>query len=162
MTTGRDRPTTGGPGGVAAAHGRAEAAIAAVAPGRVAAPAGINRRAAVDRGAASILVLAIGLVLVAAGVAGAAVGAARVARHQAGVAADLGALAGAVHAVHGRAAACAVAGRYVTANAARMTACDVDGLEIVIHVELTVTPLPGLTAPTRAGARAGPLYAGTE
>lgn len=118
--------------------------------------------AAADRGAASVLVLAIGLLLVAAGVAAAAVGAAHVARHQARTAADLGALAGAVHAVRGRDVACAVAGRFVTANAARMTACDVDGLEIVVHVEVTATPLAGRAGPARAAARAGPIYAGTE
>ena len=76
-----------------------------------------------DRGAASILLLAVGLVLVAAGLAGAAVGSARVARHAARNAADLGALAGGVRAVEGRAPACAVADRFVSANGARMTWC---------------------------------------
>ena len=110
-----------------------------------------------DRGAASILVLAIGLVLVAAGMAGAAVGAARVGRHQARTAADLGALAGAARVVEGRASACERAGQLAAANQARLTACRLDGLEIVIEVQVTVTPLPGLTRYASAAARAGPV-----
>lgn len=111
-----------------------------------------------DRGAASLLVLAVGLALVFAGVAGAAVGTARVGRHQARTAADLGALAGAVHAVDGTAAACAVAARYVAANRGRLTGCEVDGLEIVVRVEVAVTPLPGTLRYAAAAARAGPVY----
>jgi secretion/DNA translocation related TadE-like protein len=110
-----------------------------------------------DRGAASIFVLALGLVLVAAGIAGAAVGAARVGRHQARTAADLGALAGAARAVEGSAVACERAGRLAYANRARMTFCRLDGFEIVIEVQVTVTPLPGLTRYASAAARAGPV-----
>ena len=110
-----------------------------------------------DRGAASILVLAIGLVLVAAGIAGAAVGAARVGRHQARTAADLGALAGAARAVEGAEVACGRAERFALANGARMVSCRVEGLEIVIAVQVTVTPLPGLTRYASAAARAGPV-----
>src|SRR5262245_20746639 len=54
-----------------------------------------------DRGAASVWVLAAGLVLVLAGGFGAAIGSATVARHRAQAAADLGALAGAARAVYG-------------------------------------------------------------
>jgi secretion/DNA translocation related TadE-like protein len=112
-----------------------------------------------DRGAASIFVLALGLVLVAAGVAGAAVGAARVGRHQARTAADLGALAGAARAVEGPAAACARARQLAFANQARLTSCRVEGLEIVVEVQVSVTPLPGLTRYASAAARAGPVSA---
>jgi len=111
-----------------------------------------------DRGAASIFVLAIGLTLLAAGMAGAAVGAARVARHEARTAADLGALAGAQRAVDGPPTACAEASRFVVANGALMTSCDVRGLEVVIFVEVPTTLLPGLNRRARAGARAGPVY----
>jgi secretion/DNA translocation related TadE-like protein len=110
-----------------------------------------------DRGAASIFVLALGLVLVAAGLAGAAIGAARVGRHQARTAADLGALAGAARAVEGPASACRRAGHLASANQARMTTCHLDGMEIVIEVQVTVTPLPGLTRYASAAARAGPI-----
>ena len=116
------------------------------------------RRAGPDRGAGTIFVLALGLLLVAAGVAGAAVGAARVGRHEARTAADLGALAGASRAIDGPPVACARAARLVAANDAVLTSCDVSGLEVVIYVEVVVTPLPGLTRRVRAGARAGPVY----
>jgi hypothetical protein len=34
----------------------------------------------------------------------------------------------------------------------------VDGLEIVVRVDVTVTPLPGLVRHAPAAARAGPVY----
>ncbi|GAA0521225.1 hypothetical protein Ade02nite_64660 [Paractinoplanes deccanensis] len=103
--------------------------------------------------------LAVGLFLVVAGLAGAAIGAARVGRQEARTAADLGALAGASAAVYGDAVACDRAARLVTANGARMTSCDVTGLEIVVAVTIEVTPLPGLTRHAAAAARAGPVQA---
>ena len=110
-----------------------------------------------DRGAASIFVLAIGFVLVAGGVAGAAVGAARVGRHEARTAADLGALAGALRAIEGRQVACARAAELVSANGGRMTGCRLEGLEIVVEAETSVTPLPGVETKAFAAARAGPV-----
>ncbi|GIE89432.1 helicase/secretion neighborhood TadE-like protein [Actinoplanes regularis] len=107
-----------------------------------------------DRGAASIFVLAVGLFLVAAGVAGAMVVAARVARHAARNAADLAALAGAGHAIEGAAAACAAAARYAVANGARLTSCEVSGLEVVVRAEVLVAS-PSVVA--TAVARAGPV-----
>ena len=113
-----------------------------------------------DRGAASLLVLAIGLTLVAAGVAGAAVGAARVGRHQARTAADLGALAGAVRVVEGPVRACERAATFAEANDARLVSCYVDGLDLVVRVEVAVEPLPGLVRYAGAAARAGPVSSG--
>jgi secretion/DNA translocation related TadE-like protein len=110
-----------------------------------------------DRGAASLLLLAIGLVFVAAGVAGAAVGAARVARHRAQIAADLGALAGAARAIEGSEAACAQAARIAAANQGRVRSCVLQGLEIVVRADVTVEPLPGLARRASAAARAGPV-----
>jgi secretion/DNA translocation related TadE-like protein len=107
-----------------------------------------------DRGAASIFVLAVGLALVLLGSAGATVGAARVARHQAKVAADFGALAGGPHAIEGEAAACAEARRYVEANHARMTACTVTGLDVVVRTEVRLAVFP---ASAEAASRAGPI-----
>ena len=109
-----------------------------------------------DRGAATILVLAFGLFLTVAGVAAAGVGTARVGRHQARTAADLGALAGAAKAVYGPEVACARAGQFVAANHGRMTSCVVDGLEIVVRAEVA---LPGLGRHAVATARAGPVSA---
>jgi secretion/DNA translocation related TadE-like protein len=110
-----------------------------------------------DRGAASLLLLAIGLVLVAAGMAGAAVGAARVGRHQARSAADLGALAGAVRVIEGEAVACARAAELVAANGGRLRSCRAESLDIVIEAEVRVTALPGLVRQATAAARAGPI-----
>jgi secretion/DNA translocation related TadE-like protein len=112
-----------------------------------------------DRGAASILLLATGLVVVAAGVGGAAVAEALVGRHQARTAADLGALAGAGQAVYGEEVACARARRLVTANGGEVAGCAVAGLEVVVRVEVRVEPLPGLVRRATAAARAGPVYA---
>jgi secretion/DNA translocation related TadE-like protein len=110
-----------------------------------------------DRGAASIFVLAVGLVLVAAGLAGASVGTARVGRHQAQNAADLAALAGAADAIYGEAVACARADRFAAANGGRVTSCAVEGLEVVVRAEVEVRPMPGLVRQAEASARAGPL-----
>lgn len=112
-----------------------------------------------DRGAASVWVLAIGLTLVVAGLAGAAVGAGRVGRHQARTAADLGALAGAARVFAGEPSACAAADRIVAANGGRLTSCRVDDLELVVAVRVPVTVLPGLTRHADAAARAGPVAA---
>ena len=109
-----------------------------------------------DRGAASILVAALGLVLVMAGVAGAMVGAARAGRHRAQVAADLGALAGAGRAIEGRDAACARAERFVAANGGRLTSCVLSGLEVTVRVEVVVNLGPHRTGSGTAAARAGP------
>ncbi len=110
-----------------------------------------------DRGSASLWVLAVGLTLVAAALAGAAVGAARVGRHEARTAADLGALAGAARVVEGDEAACARAADLVAANGGRLVSCEVAGLDLTVTVEVVVTPLPGLARFTRAAARAGPV-----
>ncbi|MEJ3749755.1 Rv3654c family TadE-like protein [Actinomycetes bacterium KLBMP 9797] len=109
-----------------------------------------------DRGAATLWVLAIGLVLVVAGMAGASVGAARVARHEARVAADLGALAGAMRVLGGAEVACARAAEVVARNGGRLTQCAVDGFDLIVAVEVPVTPMPGLTRTARGEARAGP------
>ncbi|RIV36176.1 Rv3654c family TadE-like protein [Micromonospora radicis] len=110
-----------------------------------------------ERGGATICLLAVGLVFVLAGLFGAGVGAARVARQQARVAADLGALAGAARALQDGAAACARADEIVAANGARLVRCRLDGLDLLVTAELTVEPVPGLTRIATASSRAGPL-----
>ncbi|MFC7529476.1 Rv3654c family TadE-like protein [Actinoplanes sp. GCM10030250] len=120
-------------------------------------PGGRTNAREPDRGAASIFVLAVGVVLVTVGLFGAAVGSARVARHEARNAADLGALAGGRRAIEGAGPACVEAARYAAANSGRMTSCLVNGLEIVIRVEVRVEPLPGLSRVATADARAGPV-----
>jgi secretion/DNA translocation related TadE-like protein len=106
-----------------------------------------------------VWLLAVGLVLLAAGLAGAAVGAAHVARHRAQSAADLAALAGAARAIEGSSAACARATELATANGARLTRCELDGLDLTVAVEVTPAPVTGLDRAATATARAGPVRA---
>lgn len=119
----------------------------------------LTSRGCRDRGAATLWVLAIGLVFVVAGLAGAAVGAARVAKHQARTAADLGALAGAARVIEGEEVACGRAAELVRRNGARLTSCVIDGLDVIVAVEVRVTPVPGVTRTAREEARAGPVRA---
>ncbi|BCY05184.1 Rv3654c family TadE-like protein [Actinoplanes sp. L3-i22] len=111
-------------------------------------------RAGHDRGAASIFVLAVGLFLVAGGVAGAMVASARVARHAARNAADLAALAAAGRAIEGAGPACAAARRYAEANGAQLTSCEVSGLEVIVR---TRVPVRSSALAATAAARAGPV-----
>jgi len=104
-----------------------------------------------DRGSASIWLLCAGAVVIAVGLAGALAAAAATARHRAQAAADLGALAGARYAVAGGAVACAHAGAIVEANGARMTGCHLDGLDLVVIVELPVAGLGTVHGTARAG-----------
>jgi anti-sigma B factor antagonist len=113
-----------------------------------------------DGGSASLWLAAVGLVLVAAGVAGSAVGAATVGRHQARTAADLAALAGALAAVGGEREACSRAAELAQANGARLVSCAAEGWELLVVVDVEVHPLPGLSRTATASARAGPVDIG--
>jgi len=111
------------------------------------------RRWTEDRGSASLWLLGVALaVLLLAGTVAMA-GGLLVARHRAQSAADLSALAGAVRAVEGADAACAAAERIVRANGARMLACRVDGLDVVITA---LVDGPSGWGAAKASARAGP------
>ncbi|MFF4876971.1 Rv3654c family TadE-like protein [Micromonospora sp. NPDC000668] len=110
-----------------------------------------------DRGGATVLLLAVGLVFVLVGTFGAAVVATGMAAQRAAVAADLGALAGAARAFDGDAAACAFAADVTGRNGGRLVACRLDGLDVLVTVEVVITPLPGLTRVAASTARAGPV-----
>jgi secretion/DNA translocation related TadE-like protein len=97
------------------------------------------------------------LVYVVVGLFGAAVGAARVARQQARVAADFGALAAAGRALDGDSVACRRAGEFAGANGGRLVGCRLDGLDVLVTVEVTVSPMPWLTRTARVTSRAGPV-----
>ncbi|MEH0931098.1 Rv3654c family TadE-like protein [Micromonospora sp. CPCC 205558] len=112
-----------------------------------------------QRGGATVLLLAMGLVFVAFGTFGAAIVAAATASQRAAVAADLGALAGAARALDGDAAACASAADLAGRNDGRLVGCHLDGLDVLVTVEVAFTPLPGLTRVAAASARAGPVRA---
>jgi secretion/DNA translocation related TadE-like protein len=77
------------------------------------------------------------------------------AQRQAQSAADLAALAAARALGHG-ADGCAEGGRIATANGARLLACDVDGREVRLRVEVAGPRWLGQTADLGAEARAGP------
>nr|WP_275410354.1 Rv3654c family TadE-like protein [Asanoa siamensis] len=111
-----------------------------------------------DRGAATVWVLAVGLAFVLFGLACAAVGVAAIGRHQAQTAADLGALAGGARVLEGSDAACARAGQIAAANGGRLTGCVVHGFDVVVTVEVTVElPPRGAVRIAKARARAGPV-----
>jgi secretion/DNA translocation related TadE-like protein len=110
-----------------------------------------------DRGGATVLVLAIGLVTVLVAIASAAVGGAIVARHRAQTAADLAALAGALDSLDGVEVACARAEEIAASNGGHLTECDVDGLDVVVTVEARPTGLAAMGGTASASARAGPV-----
>ncbi|MGY1806105.1 Rv3654c family TadE-like protein [Blastococcus sp. SYSU D00669] len=114
-----------------------------------------------ERGSATVWVLALAGVLAAVGAAAVLVGAAVTARHRAGSAADLAALAAAGAAVRGDPGACAEAGALAARNGAELTACAV-GADAVVTVTVAVPvrlgPLGLFAAEGRA--RAGPVAGG--
>ncbi|MGW5558484.1 Rv3654c family TadE-like protein [Micromonospora sp. NPDC003944] len=116
-----------------------------------------GRRQDAERGGATVILLAVGLVFVLVGTFGAAVAGAAMAAQRAAVAADLGALAGAVKALDGEAVACAFAADIAVRNGARLNGCRLDGLDLLVTAEVTVSPLPGLTRTAASTARAGPV-----
>jgi secretion/DNA translocation related TadE-like protein len=114
-----------------------------------------GRRA--ERGSATVWVLALAGVLAAVAVAVVLVAVAVVARHRAGAAADLAALAAAGHAVTGDPAACAAAGEVARRNGAVLDSCALaDGAvaSVTVTVPVRLGRLGLFTATGRA--RAGP------
>ena len=82
-------------------------------------------------------------------------------RHQAQVAADFAALAGAAYAINGETVACARAGELATANGAQLTGCRLDGLDLAVTVAVPVTGPAAVAGPATATARAGPIRSPT-
>ena len=109
-----------------------------------------------DTGGAAVWVLAVGLICVLVSVGFAAAGAAVVARHRAQTAADLAALAAAVHAAEGREGACEHARRIASANGSRLVSCRVDGLDVTVTTEARPAGVAALVGVARGSARAGP------
>lgn len=114
-----------------------------------------------DRGSATILVLALAMVLVVAAGGAALVGAAVTIRHTAETAADLAALSAARDVLRGDAAACSTARRVAESNGASLRTCSVSNegaaslVDVVVSVEAK-GPLARLP-PASAHARAGPV-----
>ncbi|MEV1315902.1 Rv3654c family TadE-like protein [Micromonospora arborensis] len=116
-----------------------------------------GRRPGSEQGGATVVLLAVGMVFVLVGTFGAAVAGAAMAAQRAAVAADLGALAGASKAFDGDSAACTFAADIAARNGGRLVDCRLDGLDLLVTVEVAVTPLPGLTRVAASTARAGPV-----
>jgi len=95
-------------------------------------------------------------VLMALTVGGTVVGSVVIARHRAQAAADLAALAAAGRVASGNQTACASASSVSTAMGATMTACTLDGLDVVVSVEVPVVLGRWGVHTARAAARAGP------
>jgi secretion/DNA translocation related TadE-like protein len=99
-------------------------------------------------------------VVVAASVGAVHVGSAVVARHRAQAAADMAALAAATILPVYPGAACDKAAALARAMSATVTACNADGLDVVVMVDVRVAFGVWGVGPARAVARAGP--AGTR
>ena len=109
-----------------------------------------------DAGSATVWMLTlIGIVLIT-GIAALALGQVVMARHRAGAAADLAALAAADHAWDGGPAACEHALAVVRAQRAELVRCGVDGQIADVLVQVAVAVPLAVVPPARARARAGP------
>lgn len=113
-----------------------------------------------DRGSVSVWVAAILAVLWLVTTVAVSYGGVVVGRHRAETAADLAALAAAVHAPDGPAAACAVAADLAVRNGGRLSGCRLvgDDVEVTVTRQVDVIRLGRRTAVARA--RAGPLDGG--
>ena len=114
-----------------------------------------------ERGSATVWVLGLAGLLADLGAAVVHGGLAEVARHRAGAAADLAALAAAARAVVGDPAACAEAARIARANTAQLDGCSV-GAGAVVAVQVRVPVRLGALGVFQAHgrARAGPVPTG--
>ena len=113
-----------------------------------------------ERGAATVLALAMmGLLVVVTVAVGGVVGV--IATHRtAQAAADLAALAGAA-ALQDGGDACDRAGVVATRNHARLAACRVEGWDVSVEVVADTARLPGGVLDLRARGRAGPVQDGS-
>ena len=109
-----------------------------------------------ERGSATVLVLAAGVLLALAAAVLTSLGAVGVARHRAGTAADLAALAAAARALSGQDAACTAARSVAHDVGAELRSCTVDGRTAVVVVEVRPPGRLGELGAARSRARAGP------
>ena len=110
-----------------------------------------------DGGSASLVAVAMMAVLLALTACGGYVGSAVIARHRAQAAADLAALAAAVHLAEGVDAACTQAFALARAMRAVVTQCVVVDLDVLVRVDAPVAFGRLAVGPARASARAGPV-----
>ncbi|WP_286199005.1 Rv3654c family TadE-like protein [Mycolicibacterium sp. ELW1] len=107
---------------------------------------------------ATVLAAVLIATVAAITVAGVQVGSAVVARHRAQAGADMAALAAAMWLPQGPETACRQAAAVSRAMGTALSGCDVDELDIVIHVDVATGRLLGSRA--HAAARAGPIDVG--
>jgi secretion/DNA translocation related TadE-like protein len=98
-------------------------------------------------------------ILLAVTTGGVYIGSAVIARHRAQAAADLAAVAAAVH-LAGGTGACEQASAVARAMRTAVTQCVVEDLDVVVTVEALVTLGRIGVGPARATARAGPVDSG--
>jgi secretion/DNA translocation related TadE-like protein len=116
-----------------------------------------RRRRVADRGSATVLAIAVIMLVTLAGIAGVTLGSALVARHRTAAAADLAALAGAATAADGQTAACARARAVAAANRAGLASCRVAGQVVEVVAVIRLPSLFGVPMTARSRARAGPV-----
>lgn len=111
-----------------------------------------------ERGAGSVLVLAVAMVVLAALLGAAVLASGQAARRQAAAAADLAALAAAGRLAHGphQLEPCEVAAKVAAANGGRLGACVIDGLEVEVQVTVRVAAPMAWLPDQHRRARAGP------
>jgi secretion/DNA translocation related TadE-like protein len=109
-----------------------------------------------ETGSASLVAVAMMVVLLAFTVGGVYMGAAVAARHRAQAAADLAALAAAGRMAGGAATACSVASAVAQATGAVITRCVVEHLDVVVEAEVPIALGRFGFGPAGAVARAGP------
>ncbi|WP_107704446.1 Rv3654c family TadE-like protein [Nocardioides allogilvus] len=112
-----------------------------------------------ERGAATVVVLAVSGLLMFVGLGLSGVAAIVVTQRSAQAAADLAALAGASAAVAG-ADACAAAGRIAADNGAALAACRLTGRVVTVAVRVDGPRLVDRRYDVTAEARAGPAVSG--
>ena len=110
----------------------------------------------IERGSASVLVLALSFLVAVVGALAASVGAVAVARHRAASAADLAALAAADRALAGPAVACAAAARAALAVSAVLERCRITGDVADVIVAVRPAGAVGSWGVARSHSRAGP------
>src|SRR3954452_13825745 len=109
-----------------------------------------------EAGIATVTALALIVMVAATAMVGVLVGAAVAARHRAGAAADLAAIAAAARS-YDVGAACRAAARIAGSNRARVESCRLRGTIAEVRVRVPVPGVFGRLGPARATARAGPL-----
>jgi secretion/DNA translocation related TadE-like protein len=106
-----------------------------------------------------LVAVAMMAVLLALTIGGVSIGSAVIARHRAQAAADLAALAAAVHLAEGTGEACSHAAALARAMHTVLAQCAVEDLDVVVAVDASVAFGRMGVGPARASARAGPVDA---